>query len=1300
MTEIAKLTVGQKAKTAAISRKEIPPYGIREKNEMVEKIIAHIKSSRSSAICDKWQMEIETAYALQNYKKIESLFEESAKWVWEDPHSMPLIEFLLQLDVNSMLHYCKPEYLNKIEEPRRIAFAKILAEKGFRISYVIEHFAISDQQALVDIAILNAQHNPVDISFNIKKYGIEDQTVLVQLAKLATQHQDSSGVAISSNIKNFGIEDPAALIEIAKLSAIRNGADTSSWIAAYGITDPSARMQIAELAAPQQDFSHHIRNYGIADQASLIKLAKLAARGGDDSLPAFIAYYGIIEEATRIEIAKLAAQQNGRETSQWIKRFGIKNETALIEIAKLAAQQNGGATSANIEKYEIEDEKACCEIAKLALRQDIRGTCVHMHNYRLRDLTPFLDLLTYVAIREMENILKRHSGNYGIFHAGLREKYHIAVEGSPLYLPELLVKAEAQKDPSLKETLVQWVEIQQYRYALLVDAYVAREMERTRERAPERTHLLKQVEGKLALLTPMMSELFKIGSLRERSLIAEKVFALFWESEAWNLFSENVYRSSAKEIKPYALIPTALACLSTKSALVVGHFSRQVAEAPQLVDGHKMRQMALCLLQLADAQLSVQEKENMLLKQFVANDFAVQTLLQDLAAYARPTSAVETKLYSEKRAELVKQLFASTGRTLEDKVLKKLTDPSRPSLDKENILKNIFLKEKNIVKRVPLLTSFLSLKAGKEIAHSRSLSLTELQSARQKLILSIFNFQRDDFGTAEHFNKLWEENVERPLAQRYPDALFVYAGKIQTLDYALDYEKSGLQQKFNAFVRCLLEGKSKEKDALQALRQSTPHFSKIQQQLRTMPDGKEALELWEKTLKEWFNFPELQPLKAFLPASPVADKPTSEQFTELLINTWQRDQHVLGWEREFPIMRRLLVGRESPGALLKELSESKAERALDTDLQRLCLQLCQTQAWKEACELLASLQSAVQQLSVESATKWNQWLRDLEGFVKGMEAAQKKCLCSDWKIGMTRNPYDMLLLAWETDGCQSIDGDPRLNKCALAYMIDGKNSAVVIVDGQGALKARAVLRLLFDEENKIPVLFLERHYASLRHPDFAIALNAYAIEYAKQMGLPLVTKEACHKGMHYTGTIASLGSNAPSEYSDAGGGVTQGIFRISEPLIMWSKDLAAMQSAAVLEEVVRELFRDVQETTKKPGADEWIFEQAPYREVLKACQSTLKKLPKSHVLLAPFYAEISGEKPNIIAYMQTNLPEFFKEVRALLPTPEWVELFDLLIDFTARPKEVMEEVANVMRREIQYRHNRLNVVIADDYFAI
>jgi hypothetical protein len=118
--------------------------------------------------------------------------------------------------------------------------------------------------------------------------------------------------------------------------------------------------------------------------------------------------------------------------------------------------------------------------------------------------------------------------------------------------------------------------------------------------------------------------------------------------------------------------------------------------------------------------------------------------------------------------------------------------------------------------------------------------------------------------------------------------------------------------------------------------------------------------------------------------------------------------------------------------------------------------------------------------------------------------------------------------------CQSVDGNPSLNKCLLAYLLDGKNRLLALVNPQGVIQARAILRLLIDAETKKPVLFIERIYPSIARPELREALIALAKQKAKDLNLPLLhSEEGAADQILYPHPVASLGGPSPYEYVDA-----------------------------------------------------------------------------------------------------------------------------------------------------------------------
>ena len=120
--------------------------------------------------------------------------------------------------------------------------------------------------------------------------------------------------------------------------------------------------------------------------------------------------------------------------------------------------------------------------------------------------------------------------------------------------------------------------------------------------------------------------------------------------------------------------------------------------------------------------------------------------------------------------------------------------------------------------------------------------------------------------------------------------------------------------------------------------------------------------------------------------------------------------------------------------------------------------------------------------------------------------------------------------------CQRVNGDPSLNKCLIGYLLNGEVLPIVAKDKNGVLVARCLLRLMWDSKNNMPVLLQERLYSNTKNAIVKEKIDELAIEKAKKMGIPLVSKEI-GSGDPYNGKVEFLGGGlAPFIYSDAGDG--------------------------------------------------------------------------------------------------------------------------------------------------------------------
>jgi hypothetical protein len=130
---------------------------------------------------------------------------------------------------------------------------------------------------------------------------------------------------------------------------------------------------------------------------------------------------------------------------------------------------------------------------------------------------------------------------------------------------------------------------------------------------------------------------------------------------------------------------------------------------------------------------------------------------------------------------------------------------------------------------------------------------------------------------------------------------------------------------------------------------------------------------------------------------------------------------------------------------------------------------------------------------------------------------------------------DFLLMGTEVNNsCQRIDGDPNYNKCLLSYILDGKNKVILIKDIHGKIVARSVLRILWDDIQNCPVLFMEKIYTKGMGEELSTLIREGCEAVAKNMKLTLVASKSCFlNGLPYKNELSALGGPAPFEYVDA-----------------------------------------------------------------------------------------------------------------------------------------------------------------------
>lgn len=156
----------------------------------------------------------------------------------------------------------------------------------------------------------------------------------------------------------------------------------------------------------------------------------------------------------------------------------------------------------------------------------------------------------------------------------------------------------------------------------------------------------------------------------------------------------------------------------------------------------------------------------------------------------------------------------------------------------------------------------------------------------------------------------------------------------------------------------------------------------------------------------------------------------------------------------------------------------------------------------------------------------------------------------------TDDAQDLLLCGTEVGTCQKVDGEIRWNRGLIAYCLDGKYRLLVVKKSEeAAMQSRALLRLLVDEQRR-PVLLLERIYpiTSVRSW-LGQAIIEMAVRRAQALRIPVLWSQFA-TSPPYPYRLRSLGGPVALEYIDVLQSLQpSGEYRIDHSWILWSPAL-------------------------------------------------------------------------------------------------------------------------------------------------
>ena len=977
---------------------------------------------------------------------------------------------------------------------------------GGGTSKFIKNYRVTAEDDLVEIAKTAACSSAKGTSEYIKNYGITREKDLVEIAKTAARE---NGWQVSRYIKNYEIANEKGRIEVAKIAVQQNGEGTSLYIKNYGITSQQDLIEIAKTASRYygRETSQHIKNYEIASEKGRIEVAKTAARYDGEGTSQHIKNYGITNQQELIQIAKIAARYDGEGfvarynragdlvwydgegVSAYIKNYGITNQQDLIEIAKISAQRDGRKTSRYIENYGITNQEDLIEVAKISAQRDGRGTSEYIKNYEVLNEEERIKIAK-LAARENGWQVSRYIKNYEI----ASEKGRIEVaktaaqqngEGTSQYIENYEITEQ--------EDLMQVVK-------LAIKGSIANNLAKNFWHHLSHCGFSQANLKKIRLLYACYMECNKNPSMQLFITEIEKKISLEQDSQKL----EKLQKKKQKALLYFSLVSEK--CIDSNRSLT----KEQQKYFIRALEYRHRKNSCFLMWSLA---------ENFQKEQYFPRyeKLILSSQGQPLVHLILPMILVSEWMIES----------SSPLRSIDKKKLEKITDflkkkQIRESFrSSEGFLSNLLqalialshLSTISLEQKIHLLNQFLRtdlpIDQGKNWKKHCKKSLDTLYIlASMNLLDPILSELKDD-DPFSSFILLFERELKSILLldafednfyekyltieekSRVPLALVKYAGNIKSCT------ETRVTQELQRLVTHIL------KDSLKEGRyeiENNPHLQKIHK------DFPEIFQAWQITQEA-------------IEVKPREEKHKSMNFLAFLKEKILTDNHLPKVPLE---LAQYLEGKPYSIENMKKT---------DQQIMRLFEILCNTSVdITEKLTILKELSPLIDQ---------NEFKNDIDSLYMNLTETNKK---KNVLVVDSDHWQDLFLSGTEVLGsCQRIDGDPILNVCLMAYVLDGKNRILCVKDPiTGKILARCIFRLLLKDDQV--VLFQERIYPS--SCKYVELLNKLAEIRARELDLELFTCNTRDNLSLEKFTLKSLGSCSPYEYADASGGKTKGAFSI------------------------------------------------------------------------------------------------------------------------------------------------------------
>lgn len=987
--------------------------------------------------------------------------------------------------------------------------AKILIEWAphlIHFSNLTNNFSLTHLQYF-ELAKIAALDPKSDVYKSLKYFYFFDDKQRFEIAKIFSQT-----VKIAQTIAEFNIKDPTLLFKIAKI-VLKKREIISPYILHFKIASSKMRYKIAKKVAVYEDITPRIDLFQIKNPKQRYKIAKMVI--SSDNFISNFSFFQIEDPNQRYELAKMVALK--KDFAPEFKQFKIEDPNQRYELAKMNALDGEriSGIARFIDNFEITNQNHLFEIAMIVLNKG-QNIISYIEKFNIESIEKRFELAK-LAIKSNRDIY-----NLEGFQLNLEQKVELFLklcrdelnsEDVQESIKDLIISFEFEK--MSEELLAPWRGLQ-----LILHPLSIRSSDKNTPLAP----LLEAEPEKLSIVAHtnlrkwmgyylLNFELFKKGN--------EESFKKYYDE----MDSDSLLLSIAKLRNPakrYQLTDLHFKNMSTDQAGF-----HNVHNGLKHSFGNKSSPIFKFLItQLIHSQVAEEGSFN---KEQICLDWkrVFSTLSSSVYKDAKAQMTVIDSLYTlantisltpREKCRLIQVIFGLGDSIKEKKVKSKI------------INLNLRLMEAIIQSGYgEVLKQFILLRP-----RTQSITKDSLQECLKNIFLSFIG-EVEIKGFAEKFENTF-------LKSRQPTAFITYASKLQSLLRDDDKaDEMSLRSSLQKFYSDVMNGTFQK------------NRYEIGQHLSTVFSWKEGFkEIW-KTGKR----------KLIQDVSEVDEKERSENKFNPREYLFQRiclDKHIdfaeyttlnfLSNPRE-PISNHIDSSLQELSEMKEKLKNSKEEDATkhfhQLLLQEKIISLCDPRKNIQERELL--FKEAKDCVEKIFNSKDHQFIQDLNGLKILMKSEKKQQSNLNWFVEETDVWDDLLLCGTEVLGsCQNIHGQESLNKCLLNYLLDGKNRIVVLKNTEGQIRARVILRLLWDEEKKCPILFQERLYTSPEVLASSLdAINKMCIEKARDLGITLVTSDnnEIAGDEPYPNSIESLNGCAPFEYVDADGlGTTNGTFTI------------------------------------------------------------------------------------------------------------------------------------------------------------